>query len=302
MGLAMSGIGRWVARACPALFCAVRPVSDALESASMPADRLPLLALIAVAHVRIAPTSSRFVLYGIGSVARAAYRKGILKGQTMKLDTLSDDRLAGVMADTRLELQRRVTLDTPFKAIKGQEHCKRALIVAAVQGHSVVVYGPHGAGKSMLVEAGAAIGVSVIERLPCPCGNYTDPRLPCKCTPVAITRHARKLADVGRAADIHVECPPVPARELLSGRHGTTLEHVREQLAQAGALPGTATLDEPGRQILKTATSELGLSARTVATCLSVAQSVAALAGQDTLTADCICEAVHYRPLDRLCA
>ena len=42
------------------------------------------------------------------------------------------------------------------------------------------------------------------------------------------------------------------------------------------------------------------MSAATLETCLSVAQSVAALAERDTIQVEDILEAVHYRPLDRL--
>lgn len=200
----------------------------------------------------------------------------------------------------RKELSRRVTADDPFKAIKGQEHCKRALIVAAVQGHSVAVYGPHGSGKSMLVEAGRKLGVVVTEGTPCPCGSYTDPRLPCKCTSAAIRRHQKQLSHICGPSDLHVECPAVPTNELLSRRHGTTTAQAQEQLERVSSLPDKTELGPGCDSVIKQVVSEVGMSAKALDICLSVAQSIAALGGQLSISVEHILEAVHYRPLDKL--
>ena len=50
-----------------------------------------------------------------------------------------------------------LTIQTDFKEIKGQEHVKRALEVAAAGGHNVLMIGPPGSGKTLLARALPAI-------------------------------------------------------------------------------------------------------------------------------------------------
>ena len=50
-----------------------------------------------------------------------------------------------------------VQVQTDFREIKGQEHVKRALEVAAAGGHNMLMIGPPGAGKTLLARAIPAI-------------------------------------------------------------------------------------------------------------------------------------------------
>ena len=50
-----------------------------------------------------------------------------------------------------------ITVQTDFRDIKGQEHVKRALEVAAAGGHNLMMSGPPGAGKTLMARALPAI-------------------------------------------------------------------------------------------------------------------------------------------------
>ena len=53
--------------------------------------------------------------------------------------------------------QITVSVQTDFRDIKGQEHVKRALEVAAAGGHNVLMIGPPGAGKTTLLRSVAGL-------------------------------------------------------------------------------------------------------------------------------------------------
>jgi len=81
--------------------------------------------------------------------------------------------------------------DVPdFCDIIGQEHAKRALEVAAAGGHSVLMVGPPGMGKTLLRAALPGIipakyrgkyQASAYESWVCPCGYYGDTAHKCIC-------------------------------------------------------------------------------------------------------------------------
>jgi magnesium chelatase family protein len=120
--------------------------------------------------------------------------------------------------------------------------------------------------------------------------------------------------------DIHIEVPAVAYRELKSARPGTTSAEMRQAVVAAREIQARrfhrtqartnarmtprqvrqyCELDHEGEELMKTAMSELGLSARAHDKVLRVARTVADLEASSTIRAHHLSEAINYRLLDR---
>jgi len=219
----------------------------------------------------------------------------------VNLKTMHRDRLHTLFGELKAELVRRAMADTedPFAVIKGQEAAKRAVIVAAAGGNSLLFVGPPGSGKSMFCAAAAKVGVTAFELRPCPCGTFNDPKLPCKCTAHQIDRYwrAKTRADLLSSVDMMVTLTLPPARELESRQLGTTLAQVQDQVERKGGRPSfDDTADEATRTLLRVATDDYGLSPALVAKAKSTAESIAALMQDDQVRPEHIAESFFYRP------
>jgi len=156
---------------------------------------------------------------------------------------------------------------------------------------------------------------------PCPCGYLGDQRRPCKCNPMQIERYVGRISGpLLDRIDIHIEVPSVPFQELSASADGTSSASMREQVNRArqaqrerfGAdshrLNGRMTsrqlrrhcvLNEEGRNLLKSAMEDLGLSARAHDRILRVARTIADLEGAPHIRSSHLSEAINYRSLDR---
>ncbi len=156
---------------------------------------------------------------------------------------------------------------------------------------------------------------------PCPCGYRGDTRRSCNCTPPQIDRYMSKISGpLLDRIDIHIEVPSVAYRDLSGGTPGTASSKLRDQVATARAaqcarFDGGRTrynadmthrltrqfcrLDNECQNILKSAMTELGLSARAHDKVLRVARTIADLDGSEAIGPQHLNEAINYRMLDR---
>ena len=156
---------------------------------------------------------------------------------------------------------------------------------------------------------------------PCPCGYRGDPRRDCHCTPPQVEKYMSRISGplVDRI-DIHIEVPAVPFRELSGGSPGTSSAEMRSQVSgarqrQSARFNGSAVrhnadmshrqtrqfceLDDEGRNLLKGAMTEMGLSARAHDKILRVARTIADLDASESIRPSHLNEAINYRMLDR---
>lgn len=156
---------------------------------------------------------------------------------------------------------------------------------------------------------------------PCPCGFFTDPNRECRCTPAQIQNYMSKISGpLLDRIDIHIDVPSVKYRELSAEAHGESSEAIRGRVSASRGRQlerfkgekihsnaemnnrqtrGYCELNEEGKELLKSAITELGLSARAYDRVLKVSRTIADLEGCEEILGHHVSEAIQYRVLDR---
>jgi magnesium chelatase family protein len=177
-------------------------------------------------------------------------------------------------------------------------------VVTIARAHSTVVF----PASFMLVAA----------MNPCPCGNLTDPRKECRCNAGDVERYRRKISGpLLDRIDIHIEVPPARYSEIAGDTASEASGMIRERVARARRVQEErfgrdadiytnsqmwprqirrfCGLDRASADLLKAATTRLGLSARSYTKVLKVARTIADLDGAATIEARHLAEAIQYR-------
>ena len=157
---------------------------------------------------------------------------------------------------------------------------------------------------------------------PCPCGYYTDPAKECTCLPGEIQKYLSRISGpLLDRIDLHIEVPALKYRDLASREAGEASTGIRARVTrareiqnerfkaiqglyanagmQAGEIRRFCRLDAAGEELLKTAITKIGLSARAYDRILKVGRTIADLAGSEYIRPAHIGEAIQYRSLDR---
>jgi magnesium chelatase family protein len=160
---------------------------------------------------------------------------------------------------------------------------------------------------------------------PCPCGYFNDPSHECTCTPPMIQRYVSKISGpLLDRIDIHIDVPAVKYKELRADAPTESSAQIRERVEQARAtqrerfsgeklysnaqmtprlIRQHCALDTACEQMLETAMTRMGLSARAHDRILKVARTVAdldhGLPPGSPIATKHIAEAIQYRSLDR---
>jgi magnesium chelatase family protein len=158
---------------------------------------------------------------------------------------------------------------------------------------------------------------------PCPCGYYADPIQACTCSPRQREAYWAKLSGpLMDRIDLQVAVNRLKPEEIIQQGQGEASTPIRSRVQAArdlanarfqaeGNLHCNAQMnsqqlrrwcqpDDATRQLLETAITRLGLSARATDRILKVARTIADLANSPKVEAPHVAEAIQYRTIDRL--
>ena len=163
----------------------------------------------------------------------------------------------------------------------------------------------------------------------CPCGFWGDSLKPCTCALVVVTKYQKRISGpLLDRIDIHIEVPRVDYEKLSGNKVSETSESIRARVQAArniqqtrftnpnsktsnksfstdiisnadmriGEIRQFCQLQAEGQSLMRSAMSQLQLSARAYHRILKLARTIADLVGSDEVQSTHLAEALQYRP------
>ena len=156
---------------------------------------------------------------------------------------------------------------------------------------------------------------------PCPCGFYGDNQKPCTCAQSTVTKYQKRLSGpLLDRIDIHIEVPRVDYQKLSSDRLGESSAVIKQRVQTArdmqthrfsnielssvacnadmriAEIRKFCKLDETSESLMRSAMSQMNLSARAYHRLLKLSRTIADLAGSENIQPPHLAEALQYRP------
>jgi magnesium chelatase family protein len=153
---------------------------------------------------------------------------------------------------------------------------------------------------------------------PCPCGYYGDPVKPCTCSMGTITKYQKRISGpLLDRIDIHIQVPRVEFEKISDSRVGESSATIQARVeasrqVQRERFAGTdvasnsemhpaevrkfCEMDDTCRNLMKAASQQLQLSARSYHRILKLARTIADLAMSERIQPQHLAEALQYRP------
>lgn len=161
-------------------------------------------------NVREAAVVNRLKVYGMRHISQVVR---FLNGEEELQPTEIDTR--------KVFYAQQADFDYDFADVKGQEHVKRALEVAAAGGHNVIMIGPPGSGKSMMAK-----------------------RLPSILPPLSLSESLETTQIHSVAGKLNVDCSLIAQRPFRAPHH--TISQVALVGGGSNPQPGEVSLAHNG--------------------------------------------------------
>ena len=156
---------------------------------------------------------------------------------------------------------------------------------------------------------------------PCQCGYFGDSLKPCTCAPATVTKYQKRISGpILDRIDIHIEVPRVDYEKLSENKMSESSESIRKRVQAArdiqnkrfangksadivcnadmriGEIRQFCQLQAEGQSLMRSAMSQLNLSARAYHRILKLSRTIADLAGSEEIQSTHLAEALQYRP------